>query len=543
MNWSNEMVLSLIIVSLVIFLCVLLNKASGKLGIPMLLGFIVLGMIFGTDGLFKIDFENFELSEEVCSIALIFIIFYGGFGTKWQAAKPVLTQSILLSTIGVILTACFTGLFCWQILKFPVIESFLIGSVISSTDAASVFSILRSKRLNLSHNTASLLEIESGSNDPFSYMMTVVFLSILNGKASALQISYLLFAQIAFGLIAGVVFALVANFILKRMHLPAGFDGAFVISIALLSYAVPSAIGGNGYLAVYIAGIIIGNSQLDNKKTLVPFFDGVTGMMQMLIFFLLGLLSTPTKIIDIILPSLAIALFLTFVARPLAVTILMTPKKSPLKQQLLVSWTGLRGAASIVFAILSITGTNALQHDLFHLVFGIVLFSILFQGSLIPFVAKKLKMIDDTENVMRTFSDYPDEVPIQFISLSIPKEHAWTEKKVKDIILPPKTLIVLITRNNKRIIPRGNTEIQANDTIILGSCVQENETNLKNNEEIGLFEKYISQNHAWANKSIEELKNNDDFLIVLIKSKNKISIPTGKTIIKEDDVVVIEKTL
>ena len=206
----------LFFISVIIILCIILNKASSKVGMPMLLAFILLGMIFGSDGLFKIKFEDYKSAESICSIALIFIIFYGGFGTNLNAAKPVAVKAVLLSTLGVVLTAIFTGLFCYFVLKFEILQSFLVGAVISSTDAASVFSILRSKKLNLKYNSASLLEVESGSNDPFSYMLTIIVLSLMQGNASIGKMSYMLFAQIVFGLAIGYGIGYGAYYILNK---------------------------------------------------------------------------------------------------------------------------------------------------------------------------------------------------------------------------------------------------------------------------------------------------------------------------------------
>ena len=386
----------ILLVAAVILLCLSLNKMSNKLGIPMLLAYILLGMMFGTDGILKIPFDNFTIAEQICTVSLIFIMFYGGFGTNWKQAKPVAGKAVLLSTVGVILTAVTTGAFCHFILKMDFWESMLIGSVISSTDAASVFSILRSRRLNLKNNTASMLEVESGSNDPCSYMLTVIILTIMSGELSGSSLVVMIFSQIIFGILVGVVVALAAAFILKKVNFATdGFDTIFVFSMALVSYAGASMINGNGYLAAYIAGIILGNTPLHHKKSLVHFFDGITGLMQMLIFFLLGLLAYPSQLPKILPIALAIAVFLTFVARPVSVFAILMPFRCPVKQQLLVSWAGLRGAASIVFAIMATVSPAYTKNDLFHIVIFIVLFSISIQGTLLGLVAKKLDMIDE----------------------------------------------------------------------------------------------------------------------------------------------------
>ena len=534
----------LFFVSVIIILCIILNKASSKVGMPMLLAFILLGMIFGSDGLFKIKFEDYKSAESICSIALIFIIFYGGFGTNLNAAKPVAVKAVLLSTLGVVLTAIFTGLFCFFVLKFEILQSFLVGAVISSTDAASVFSILRSKKLNLKYNSASLLEVESGSNDPFSYMLTIIVLSLMQGNASIGKMSYMLFAQIVFGLAIGYGIGYGAYYILNKFKFSsAGFDSLFVLAVAICSYAIPTLIGGNGYLSAYVAGLFLGNKKFQQKSNLVNFFDGITGLMQMLIFFLLGLLASPSAMVHFILPSLAIALFITFVARPVTIFAILSPMKCPINQQLLVSFTGLRGAASIVFAIMAITNKGYVSDfGLFHIVFCIVLFSITLQGSLIPLVSRKLKMIDNNANVLKTFTDYPEEVPVQFIKLNVTENHTWVDKTIKEVVLPPETILVLILRDGKRIVPRGNTEIKANDEIVL--CAQafnsKNESNEAKNE-IELVEIELEENHKWIGKKLSEIASDlQKSLIVLIKRNGKLVIPDGRTILAKNDILVLE---
>lgn len=530
------MILQLLLFSSVIIACIVCNKVFSKLGIPMLLAFILLGMFFGSDGLIKIPFDDYNIAEEASSIALIFIMFYGGFGTKWKSARLVATKAILLSTVGVVLTAGITGLFCHVILHMQLLESFLIGAVISSTDAASVFSILRSKHLNLKYNTAPMLEVESGSNDPCAYMMTVIILTIMGNNIGAGEIGGLIFSQIFFGIIFGIIIAVATIVILKKFHFnAAGFDAVFVLAVAVLSYAAPTLLKGNGYLSAYICGMLLGNSKIKNKISLVHFFDGLTGLMQMLLFFMLGLLSFPSQLPHVILPALMIALFLTFVARPAAIFLILTPFGSTRNQQLLVSWAGLRGAASIVFATMAIISPINMEVDIFNITFLIVLFSILLQGSLIPFAARKLNMLDDSADVMKTFTDYVDEVPVRFIQFSILKNHPWSEQAVKDILLPPDTILVLLLRKGQKIVPNGNTILLPEDVLILSAKAP------GKIEGVSLSEKRIEKDDDWEGRTISEIaKDSDsDMLIIMVQRGEKAIIPNGDTVLQENDVLVI----
>lgn len=543
------MPLYLLLVAVVMLSCILLNKISSRLGIPMLLAFILLGMLFGSDGVVKIPFDNYSFAEQVCSVALIFIMFYGGFGTNWNEAKPVAAKAILLSSLGVVITAGLVGLFCHFVMGISWLESLLIGSVIGSTDAASVFSILRSKRLNLRYNTASLLEVESGSNDPCAYMLTVIVLSVMQGNASGGSIGYMLFAQLFFGVVFGVGISAASIWLLHHVRFnSSGFDAIFVTAIALLSYAAPAALGGNGFLSAYIVGIVLGNSDIQNKKTLVPFFDALTGMMQMLIFFLLGLLSFPSRLLPAALPALAIALFLTFIARPLAVSSILSafPALSRLRkksaapafnfnQQLVVSWAGLRGAASIVFAIMAVMAVET-ENDIFHIVFCIVLFSILLQGSLLPYISGRLNMIDESADVMKTFSDYSSEIPVDFIQFKIAAGHPWCGSLIKDILLPPDTLLVMLRRGSENVVPNGNTMLLDGDKLVLSARAS------GNIHDVHLSEKTIYPSSKLVGKRLRDLKNEKNDLVILIMRGDRIIIPNGNTILHIGDIIVINHT-
>lgn len=527
------MVNFLLLISIVVFACLFLNKISAKLGIPMLLAFIILGMVFGSDGILRIPFENYLFAENVCTIALIFIMFYGGFGTDWKQAKPVAVRAAVLSTLGVVVTSVLTGLFCHYALGMDWEIALLTGGIIGSTDAASVFSVLRSRKLNLKHNTASLLEIESGSNDPVAYMLTLVFIQAIRGGVGFFDIAIMVAAQLVFGAAVGIITAVLAVKILHKVHFETdGFDMIFVFGTAVLSYAISSGIGGNGYLSAYITGLIMGNSRLRDKKDLVHFFDGMTGLMQMLIFFLLGLLSAPSKLPPVAFTAVLIFLFLTFIARPAAVFLLMLPFKCTAAQKTLISFAGLRGAASIVFAIVAIEGTT-LSDVLFHIIFFMVLLSILFQGTLLPFVTKKLDMIDNDSDVMKTFTDYTEEVPVQFIQFSIPKGHSWVGKMLMEIETPPETLVVTIQNKEGTKVPNGQTKLEEGDRLILSAVVPENVNGIM------LSEIHVGKKSEYAGKTLSEIPTDDDTLIILIKRGDEIIIPSGNIEIIEGDILVM----
>lgn len=529
------MTLTLLIFAVILIICILLSKITHKLGVPSLLLFILLGMLMGSDGVFKVYFNNYHLTEQVCTITLIFIIFYGGFGTNWKMAKSVLKPALLLSTLGVILTAVITGLFCHFVLHLDWIESLLIGSVISSTDAASVFSILRSKKLNLKNGTASLLELESGSNDPVAYMLTLILIDLMNESAQLSEIPFLLLSQVGYGTVFGIVIGLGTSLILKKINFMVdGLETIFVLAIAILSFALPTLMGGNGYLATYLTGIIIGNHSISNKVTLVHFFDGLTGLAQILIFFILGLLSFPSQMSSILLPSFGIFIWLTFIARPLAIFFLLPSCKYTIPQKLLLSWSGLRGAASIVFAILVVLNTNETSYDIFHISFCICLMSVAVQGTLLPAVARKLNMIDDNDNVLKTFTDYQEEEHLPLIKILITPSHSWANQKIHDLHLND-TLILMLRRNERTLIPNGNTLILPGDEVVISG------TSYEENPDLTLTEIYVDdQTHPWFGKTLKDLNLPSQSLIILIKRQDGTNItPKGETTIQLHDTVIL----
>jgi len=529
----------LILVAVVIFTCVLLNNFSTKFGIPVLLAFIVLGMVFGNIKFLLLDFNDFNYANEICSAALLFIMFYGGFGTRWQSAKSIATEAGILASLGVILTAALTGLFVHFVLHWGWVESFLMGSVVSSTDAASVFSILRSRKLNLKKGTAPILEVESGSNDPCSNMLTLIMISFLQGTSSgAGGTLWMIFAQIVFGAGLGLLIAQGAIYLIRHINISeSSFDSMFILAVAIFSYAFPAVLGGNGYLSAYIVGIILGNVQYKGRKSLVNFFDGFTGLMQVLIFFMLGLLARPSNLLESLVPAIIIFAAMTLVVRPLTVCSILTPfGKYPFNQQSFISFVGLRGASSIVFAIVATVGCTTLEHDIFSTVFCIVLMSIALQGSLIPWAARKFNMIDAQCDVMKTFSDCSDEEEIQFSEIAITSDSNWNGKRVMDLHAPKNILFCQVYhKDGTHEIPDGNTLLTEGDSIIM--CTKE----FRSQRQLRLIEHPLSANSRWAGRQVKEYPKGKNEQLVLIRRGDESIIPNGSTILKHGDILIINK--
>ena len=526
---------ALLLMGCVILLCTLMGRYLDRLAVPSLLIFIALGMCFGENGLLRIPFDDYDAANVICSASLIFIMFYGGFGTNLNAARPVVVQSVVLSTLGVAGTAGAVAVFAHLVLGLPWVESFLIGSVISSTDAASVFNILRSKKLALKYHTDSLLEIESGSNDPISYMLTTVAVGIMGGES--VFIPLLLLQQIAIGIAGGLLLGKVAIWCLRRGMFPSEQSQTiFVFAVVILSYALPTVLGGNGYLSSYLCGIYMGSTKLPQKRNLVHFFDVVTDVAQVLIFFLLGLLVTPVELPSVLLPALAIMVFLTFLARPAVVSVLMLPFRPSLAQVGVVSWAGLRGVASIVFAIMAVLQGAETRYNLFNLVFCIVLLSISLQGSLLPRVSAKLHMIDHTADVSKTFNDYQEESDIDFIKIHLDKNHPWNGKTLKELPLPSDLLVVMIARREETIVPNGSTVLLPGDLLVLAARAFEDRENLS------LQEIVVEKGHKWVGRSLRQIPTRSDTLIVMIKRGNETIIPGGSTILQAGDTLVIAQS-
>ena len=456
---------------LILLICITSSKVLYRFGVPLLLIFIFLGMIFGV---MVIDFSDFQLTGKIASIALVFIMFYGGFGTNWSMARPKAAPSILMSTLGTIITFFITGVFVYLIFKISFLESLLIGAVVSSTDAASVFAILRSQKLNLEGSLASLLEVESGSNDPVACMLTLIILTLMGG-GTVMNLIPLVISQIVIGVMIGTLIAMASIYLIRHANFEIeSFYIIFIIAMAIISYSLSEWMGGNGYLSVYISGIIIGNSKIPHKKTLVHFLDGVSWIMQIILFFILGLLANPLELPKVIGKSVVISLGIIFIARPISVFLILKKFNFNIKEKLFIAWVGLRGAASIVFSIFALNYGVSISNDIYHIIFFIALISVGVQGTLIPIIAKRLELLDNNSSVLKTFNDYVEEKNTKVMEVKIEGNCKLINKSIMDANIPEEILIAMIKREDEIIIPKGASIIKEGDIlVVVGNCSEE----------------------------------------------------------------------
>ena len=456
----------MLIGSLLLFISIIAGKTSYRFGVPTLVLFLAIGMLAGSDGIGGIYFDNPSVAQFIGVVSLNFILFSGGLDTNWSSIKPVLWQGISLSTLGVLLTAVSMGTFVWAITDFTIYEGLLLGAIISSTDAAAVFSILRGKNLALRNNLRPTLELESGSNDPMAYVLTIAFLAlVMNPDQSLFSIIPLFLKQMIIGGIAGLLFGMASKYVINKIKL--GFEGLYpvlVISLMFITFSGTDALGGNGFLAVYLCAVYLGNQDLIHKKTILKMFDGLAWLMQIVLFLTLGLLVYPTEILPILGIGLLISLFQIFIARPISVFLSLTPFKMKMRRRFYISWVGLRGAVPIVFATYPLIAGIEKANMIFNIVFFISLSSVLIQGTTLSVIAKWL-------NVALPEDSKPKS-PLDDLLSETAKAIA-VNKKIVDLHFPKTALIAMINRDNKFITPSGATEIFAEDTLVVLSDTQE----------------------------------------------------------------------
>ena len=469
MNITAENIL--LIGSVLVFISVLAGKTSFRLGIPTLVLFLAVGMLAGSDGIGKISFDNPAIAQFIGIIALNFILFSGGFETDWASVKPTFGQSLSLSILGVIITAVFLGLFIWWVTDFTLFEGLLLGSIVSSTDAAAVFSILRSKNLALKGHIRPTLEFESGSNDPMAYILTIAFISLIqNPEKSAWSVAPLFFKQLLIGGAFGFTFGYAGKFIINRIKLDyEGLYPVLMITSMFLTYSVTSALGGNGFLAVYLSAIYLGNQELLHKRTIMKMYDGLAWLMQIILFLTLGLLVFPGQILPVIGIGLLISVILIAVVRPLAVFICLAPFKVKTREKWFYSWVGLRGAVPIVFATFPLMAGLDKASMIFNIVFFISLTSVIIQGATIPKIAKWLHVLLPAKVKAVTPADIllSESFNSALAEITITPGNFAAGMKIIDLGFPKNARIALLRRNNKYLIPDGLTQIMEGDKLLV----------------------------------------------------------------------------
>jgi cell volume regulation protein A len=469
MNLTIENIL--LVGSLLLLVSIFAGKTTYKVGVPTLILFLGIGMLAGSDGIGGILFDDPKIAQFIGIVSLNFILFSGGLDTNWNAVKPILKEGIALSTLGVLLTALTVGTFVWTITDFTIFESMLLGSIVSSTDAAAVFSILRSKSLALKTNLRPTLELESGSNDPMAYVLTIAFLSlVVNQDQSVWSIIPLFLQQMVLGAVAGFGFGRLSKFTINKIKLD--FEGLYpVLAIALMfiTFSATDFVGGNGFLAIYICAVYLGNHDLMHKKSILKMFDGLAWLMEIVLFLTLGLLVFPTQVLPFLGIGMLISLFLMFVARPVGVFLSLIFFKMKLRRRFYISWVGLRGAVPIVFATYPLLAGIDKASMIFNIVFFISVSSVLIQGTTLSIVAKWLHVgLPEKVKPASETDKFISELPRAAMKEIVISANCYAaNKKVVDLGIPKNAFIAMIKRNDKFITPSGATIIEADDTLVI----------------------------------------------------------------------------
>ncbi|MCQ2344766.1 MAG: potassium/proton antiporter [Paludibacteraceae bacterium] len=478
-GYTSEWIL--FIGSILIFVSILISKTGYKFGVPTLLLFLVVGMCFGEDGL-GLKFDSVQDAQFVGMLGMSIILFSGGMDTKLSDIKPILKPGLMLSTFGVVLMTIITGAFIYSLgfihtryfdlVKFPLLTAMLLAATMSSTDSASVFNILRSQKINLKHNLKPLLELESGSNDPMAYMLTIVLIQLVSGGgATSLDILVSLIIQFALGGFIGFAVGKFAVFSVNHFSLNnRSLYSILVLAFIFFTFTITDMAKGNGYLAVYLAGIVVGNNKLVNRKDILTFLNGLTWFFQILMFLLLGLLVHPSKMFSVAFPAIFISLFMIFIARPASVFACMLPfyKKFPFRAMHFASFVGLRGAAPIIFATYPVVANIPGSDIIFNIVFFVTLFSLLSQGMTIAPVARMLKLDTPYEEYESEFGiELPDDIDRKLRDKVILEDDLSNGCRIMDIKLDKGTLIILVKRGNKLLTPSGSLELYAGDKLLL----------------------------------------------------------------------------
>lgn len=459
----------LLIGSLLLLISIIAGKTTSKLGVPTLIFFLLVGMLAGSEGLGGIHFDNTALAQFIGITALNFILFSGGLDTDLASIKPIIWRGVLLSTLGVFLTAFCVGIFVHYFFDFTLMEGLLMGAIVSATDAAAVFSILRNQGVALKGYLRPVLELESGSNDPMAYFLTITLTGIVSsGSGDLAQLVPAFFQEFIIGGAIGYLMGKTSVWVINNIQMETeGLYPVLTLGLAMFTYSITHAIGGNGFLAIYLCAVIMGNSNLVHRRSLIRFYDGQAWLMQIILFLTLGLLVFPSRILPLIGMGLLISAFLIFVARPIGVFASLAFFRTNIRSKLFISWVGLRGGVPIVFATYPLIAGIPKAELIFNLVFFISITSVLLQGTTLSYVAKLLHLTVPAKVKKRTGHDFEstDQIKSEMHEIILKENSPVIGKRIVQLIISATVKILVIKRGDLYIVPNGSTRLQANDIL------------------------------------------------------------------------------
>ncbi len=461
----------LLAASALLLLSIFGSKATGRMGVPVLVLFLLIGMLAGSEGPGGIHFDNPWMAQSLGVVALTFILFAGGLDTQWSSVNRMLGHGIALSTVGVAITAGLVGWFATAALGMTWTDGLLIGSIVSSTDAAAVFAVMRSRYVSLKPPLKPLLELESGSNDPMAVFLTMGMITLITGASeSPVDLVPMFIRQMILGAVIGFGAGKMIVLLVNRMRLEyEGLYPVLTLSLVLLTYSGSAWLGGNGFLAVYLAGLYLGNSNFIHKRSLLRFHDGLAWLMQIAMFLTLGLQVFPTQLASVVWPGLSLSLFLMFIARPIAVFGTLAPTSLSLRQKTMIAWVGLRGAVPIILGTFPLLAGVPQAGMIFNLVFFIVLTSVLLQGTSIPTIARWLGVDEPLRRDFETSPgwDAPAVLKSGIVEVGVPKSSPAVGRRLLDLGLPKHAFVLLVSRNGHTFVPEGSTVLEADDSMLI----------------------------------------------------------------------------
>lgn len=461
----------LLIGSILLLISVVAGKTTNRLGVPTLIFFLLVGILAGSEGIGNIHFDNAATAQFIGITALNYILFSGGLDTNWQSIKPIFWRGLSLSTIGVLITALAVGLFVYYVFGFSLAEGLLLGAIVSSTDAAAVFSILRNKGVALKGHLRPVLELESGSNDPMAYFLTISLTTIVaSGSTDVAVLLPSFFKQFLLGGAIGYAMGKANVWVINHIKLETeGLYPVLTLGLAIFTYSITDYLDGNGFLAIYLCAVIMGNSNMVHRRSLIKFYDGQAWLMQIILFLTLGLLVFPSRIAPLIGTGLAISFFLMFVARPLGVFAALSFFRSNNRSKVFLSWVGLRGSVPIVFATYPLLAGIPKADLIFNLVFFISVTSVALQGTTLSFVARLLHLTVPAKAKRRVGLDFElhDKIKSELQELILTDNSPAIGKRIVALGVPATVNILAIKRNDVYISPVGSTKLHANDILVV----------------------------------------------------------------------------